>query len=229
MVKEAARRGIDRDEFAVARDVEPVDGLDRVLRLAMGGAEGGEVVPSHQGLRRAVHRLGIDFLPDPPGASLVERQRRAPVYDAVDVATPGAGKARVPVVRDRLALRHRDGQGAHLGIERLHQPEGRDVLLDVAVAAHGERMDPAVGAARRMERDLFAGDRLDRFLHRLLHARPMALALEALERAAVEFEREREAGQCTRVPAAIGLPRRKSATSIAGLPARWMRVGRIAA
>ena len=48
VVEEAARRGLDVDLLADAADVEPVERLDRAVRLAMGRAEGGEVVAADE-------------------------------------------------------------------------------------------------------------------------------------------------------------------------------------
>jgi hypothetical protein len=47
-------------EEAAPRPREPVERLDRALRLAMGRTEGGEIVPPDQRLRRAVHGPGIE-------------------------------------------------------------------------------------------------------------------------------------------------------------------------
>ena len=85
---------------------------------------------------------------------------------------------------------------------------------------HGDGMDARIGAAGGMHGDLFAGDCLRRFFDRLLHAWAVRLALETHERAAIEFQREREASHFRTVPIATGCPRRKSPASIAGLPAR---------
>ena len=73
-------------------------------------------------------------------------------------------------------------------VERLHQPKRSDVLFKVDMAAHRERVDAGIGAARRVQRGFLAGDAFKRLLDRLLHARPMLLALETLERCPIELE-----------------------------------------
>jgi hypothetical protein len=67
MVEEGAGSGLDLDRVADAADVEAVERLDRALRLALGGAEGREVVAADQALRGFVHCIGIEGDRDPPG------------------------------------------------------------------------------------------------------------------------------------------------------------------
>src|SRR5690606_4779456 len=101
---------------------------------------------------------------------------------------------------------HRDRVWTQLGIEPLHQAKGVEVLFDVDMRAHGDRMDARIGTSRRMHGDVLAGDRLRRLLERLLHARPMRLPLQAHERSAVAFESEGEAGHAPSfvIPAKAG-------------------------
>jgi hypothetical protein len=79
-------------------------------------------------------------------------------------------------------------------VQRLHQAEGRDVLRDIDMAAHGERVDARIGAARAVHPHLLARDAHCGLFHRLLDARPVLLALEAEEGRSVEFESESETG-----------------------------------
>ena len=60
-MQEGARRGFDVNFLAAAATPSAGPGLDRRLRLAFGGAEGGEIVLAHQRLRGAMHRLGIQL------------------------------------------------------------------------------------------------------------------------------------------------------------------------
>jgi hypothetical protein len=133
-------------------------------------AEGGEVVPPDERLRRALHRLGIERAGDVPRAAALERQRRAAVADAVEVAPADAREARVPVVGLGLAREHRDRLGPQPRVERFHQPERVSCLGDVDMADHRQRVHPAVGAPGAVQRRVLAGDlehrALDRFLHR---------------------------------------------------------------
>src|SRR3546814_8728568 len=103
MMKEAARRGLDDHFLAVAADRQPVERLHRALRLAMRRSEGGEIVEADQLLRRGVHRIGVERPRDLPRQSLVPRQRRAAVDDAIFIGAADSREARVPVVGDDLA------------------------------------------------------------------------------------------------------------------------------
>ncbi len=70
MVQERARRGGDVHLVAVALNVEAIEALHRRFRLALGGAEGGEVVPADETLRGGVHRGAIERARHAPGAVL---------------------------------------------------------------------------------------------------------------------------------------------------------------
>ena len=54
VMEEAARRRLDMDLLASRGDVEPVERLDRAVRLALRRAEGGEVVAADQHRRALV-------------------------------------------------------------------------------------------------------------------------------------------------------------------------------
>ena len=95
-----------------------------------------------------------------------------------------------------LAGEHGDRGGPQAGVERFHQAERGDVLRDIDMRPHRQRVHPGIGASGGVERHRLAGHRVDRFLDRLLHRRPVRLALQAHERAAVEFEGQGEAGHC---------------------------------
>ena len=85
---------------------------------------------------------------------------------------------------------------------------------------HGQGVDAGIGPACGMKRHRLTGNGVDGLFHRLLHRRPMGLALQAHEGCAIEFEGEGEAGQARLAPAAIVQPRNKSAVAMAGRPAR---------
>ncbi len=163
----------------------------------MGRTESGEIVPADEELRCLVHGFGIERTGDLPGMAALQRQRRAAVGDAVFIAPADAGKARVPVIALHRAADHRHRIGAQMGVEGFHQAEGFDLLVDVDMADHGQRMDAAVGAPGAVHAHLLAGDGLHRLFHCLLHARPVFLPLQAHERAAIEFERQGKAGHST--------------------------------
>ena len=180
--------------FADAFDVEPVERLDRAHGLAVRRAEGGEIMLPDQPLRRAVHGLGIRRRDDLPGAVAIQGQRRPAVDDAIKIAPPGAGEARVPVGGDHFALRHRDRIGTQVRVDRPHQPKGREPRVDIAMTAHRHSVDPGISPTRAVQRDPLAVHPMDCGLDRALDAGSVLLALEAEEGAAVEFESERETG-----------------------------------
>ena len=100
----------------------------------------------------------------------------------------------MPIVGHHFAPNDRYRFGAQVRIESFHKAEGRDVLCNIDVAAHGECVDAGVGAPGAVQPHVLAEHSKGGFLDRLLHARPVLLPLEAVEGRAVEFEREREAG-----------------------------------
>ena len=85
VVEEAARRGLDVNFLALASDLQPVEGLDRAVGLAMRRAESGEVVASDQHRRAFAHRLDIQRDRDVPHASAFHRRRRPPIHYAVQI------------------------------------------------------------------------------------------------------------------------------------------------
>ena len=81
MMEEAARSRLDVDLLAHTFDVEPVERLHRTVRLALGRAEGREIVVADEHRRAFPHRLHVERdrdVPNPPG---VDRGRRPPVED----------------------------------------------------------------------------------------------------------------------------------------------------
>ena len=118
----------------------------------------------------------------------------------------------MPVVGDDGAMRHRDGIGAEVRIERLHQPVRLDVLLGIQMAAHRDRMDARIGPAGAVQPHLLAQHAKGCFLDRLLDARPVLLPLEAEEGCPVEFESKREAGHSDVTLPVPSFPRRRESS-----------------
>ena len=104
-----------------------------------------------------------------------------------------------------------------------------DLLQEVEARHLPQRVDPGVGASCGVQRRPLAGNCEYRIFDRALHGGRVLLSLQAGKGPTVEFKREGEPCHPTRVPAGIGLPRRNASRSIAGLPARWTRIGRSAA
>ena len=173
-----------------------------------------------QSLRGAVHRLCIQRLAHMPGAACLDRQRRAAVDDTVAIRTRGAGKPRMPIVRHDLAGQHSNWRRAEQGVERFHQPERRDRLGNVEMRPHRQRMNPRVSPPGSGQRDPLPSNCECSGFQSLLNGRAGQLPLQPHERAAIEFQREGEAGHLSRVPGGIGLPRSNAPVSITGRPAR---------
>src|SRR5207245_2807384 len=83
VVEEAARGGGHVDLLVGFRYLEPVERLDRAVRLALRRAEGREVMTSNQVRRTVAHRAGVERDCDVPHTAVVERGRRPAVEDAV--------------------------------------------------------------------------------------------------------------------------------------------------
>ena len=66
MMEEAARSRLDPDFVPFARDIEPVERLNRAVRLALDRAEGGKVVAADQMGSTFGHCLGIERGRDVP-------------------------------------------------------------------------------------------------------------------------------------------------------------------
>ena len=88
-------------ESAWRETVEPVEGLDRRLRLALGGAEGREVVLAEGELCGGMHGIGIERHRDVPDAVILERRARAAVEDAELVVPRRRAEARLETLVDR--------------------------------------------------------------------------------------------------------------------------------
>jgi hypothetical protein len=187
-VQERARLGDDHDLVASARDVEPVERLDRRFRLTFGGAEGGEIVPADERLGGGVHGLVIEAPADPPDAAAVDDRRRATVEQAVEVAAPHRREAGVEIVGDRLRRENGDGFLPQMGIDGAADGIGRPVAREVDVGDLAQRMDARIGAPGALDRGRLAAEGGDRLLDRLLHRAAVLLALPADIGTAVIFD-----------------------------------------
>ena len=140
-------------------------------------------------LRRALgHRIDVERQGDVPHLAALDRGRRAAVEDPIEIAAPGAREARMPVVGDRLDLKHRNRGGPNQRIQALAQPVRGQRLGDIDVRRHPERVHPGIGPPGAMDRDGFAGHLADRLLERLLDGIAQRLPLPADERPAVIFQ-----------------------------------------
>ena len=106
-------------------------------------------------------------------------------------------------------------------VQAVAQPARRKMLCDVAMRDLRQRVHAGVGAARTMDADRFAADRLHRGFERTLHGGAIVLDLPAGERRAVIFDGELVAGhQFRRAGGFSAVPRKNSVAFIGALPAR---------
>ena len=121
-VQERERGGADFDHVAGARHIKPLQRAQRRIRLAFGGAEGREIVPPDQGLRRLVHRFGVEFSRDVPDIAARVCRRRAAVEDAVEVMAFRRGKARLEIRPDLFGFHDGHWELPQVRVKRVAQP-----------------------------------------------------------------------------------------------------------
>ena len=138
--------------LAAPEDIQPVQGLDRRLGLAFGGAEGGEVVMAHQGLGGPMHRLGIQRDGDMPDSAIVQRGRAAAIEDAVEIMPRRGGKSRMEFAVHNPCVQHHHRRGPQEMIERVAHLVGRKILLQVEMRHLAQGMHAGIGAARARDR-----------------------------------------------------------------------------
>ncbi len=160
---------------------------------------------AHQGLGRGVHGLGVQRLPDVPDPAVVQRRRRPPVEDAVEVAPPLGREAGVEVFGRLGRLQDGDGLLRQVGVDGVADGGGRPGPLQVDVDHLRQGVDPGVGAARSVDRRRLAGKGGDRLLQRRLHRRQDGLGLEAAIGASVVLHDQTIAGhQSSRAQTRMG-------------------------
>ena len=224
MLQERARRGRDAHFIAVARDIEPVERLYRRFGLALGRAKGREVVLADQPLRRRVHGCAVERPRHAPGAVLLQRQIGAPIDDAIEIMALDGREARIEIRRDLFGREHRDRLRAQVKIDRIAHRVVIPIFGEIDMRDLAERMHAGVGAPGTGNNDALAGEGRDRVGEHALHRNAVVLRLPADKRRAVIFDGEFVAWHLdchsTRVPGAIGVPRKNSSAGIGCRPAR---------
>ena len=128
-------------------------------RLAVHGAEGGEIVFAEQRLRGAVHRLRVERPPLPAsGTGGRSAGRTGAVEDAVAVAARARREARMEIVGDRHAPAHRRRVGGRREVAPSIQPRGSRRGVAVEVHDLAGRMHAGIGAAGADDVDRCIGD-----------------------------------------------------------------------
>src|SRR5665647_1836038 len=106
-------------------------------------------------------------------------------------------------------------------VQPVAESSRHEMFGDIAMRDLAQRMHAGVGAARAVNADLLAADRLDRVFQRALYRRAVLLDLPAAERRAVIFDGQFVARhQSSRSGSFSGVPRKNSSAFIGALPAR---------
>ena len=173
-----------------------------------------------QGLGGDVHALGVEVDGDVPDAAALQGRGAAAGEDAVEVAAAGAGEAGVEVGGGLARLQDGDRGGAEVEVERTGEALGQPGAGEVEMGDLAQRVDAGVGAAGGEDGDGLAGAGQDGGSIGALDGGRVALALPALERAAVIFEQQAVAGHRlsrARVPTGSAKPRCSSSGGIGAL------------
>src|SRR5260370_13035591 len=86
---------------------EPIGLIPRRLRRTFAIAEGGEVMPADEALRRRLHCRNVERFGDAPSTAAIEGQISPAVDDAIKIMAPDRGKARIKRVVDPLRINDR--------------------------------------------------------------------------------------------------------------------------
>src|SRR5206468_11700620 len=92
-MQERARRSHDLNVVRAPMHVELIERLHRRFRLTFDIAEGGEIMPADETLRRRLHGRDIEPLGDAPGKAAFEGEIGAAVDDAIEIMAPDGGEA----------------------------------------------------------------------------------------------------------------------------------------
>ena len=109
-------------------------------------------------------RVGIERPTHMPGAALVERERRPPVDDPVEIVPRTGRKPRVEPLRNHPRREDRHGLACirEMGIERVAHRIFRPVAREVAMRYLAQSMDAGIGAPGAANADGFAAEALYR-------------------------------------------------------------------
>jgi hypothetical protein len=193
-VQEGPRRGAYLDDFATSRHLQPIKRANRTVRLALDRAEGREIVSAEKGLRRRVHRPGIERFGNMPDTTEIERGGRAAVQDAEEIVPRGRRKAGVEILAHGLNREDRDrvtGK-SQMRVERAHKLIRRPIPGKIDMRHLPRCMDAGIGAPRATDRHALGRESEDRVLDRLLHTRLIGLPLPARKGPAVILDVEPE-------------------------------------
>ena len=170
-VQERARGSQDRNRVALSDDIELVERLLRRFRLAFGIAKRREIVLAEQALGSDVHRVRIEMARHAPASLDIEREIGAVVGDAVAVVASLGRETRLEIIRHDFRAEHADRMRPQMRVQPVAQAPRRKRLFDIAMRDLRQRVHAGIGAARAMDANLLAADRLHRGFQRALHGR----------------------------------------------------------
>src|SRR5262249_4841515 len=187
-------------------------------------AEGGEIMPGDEALRRRLHGRDIERLGDVPGEAAFEGEIGAAVDDAIAIMAPDGGEAGVERILHPLGCDHGNGMRAQMRVQGVAHRVFIPLLGEIQMTDLPKRMHAGVGAPRPLHAHPLSAECLDRGRQHALHRGTVVLDLPAHERPAVVFDGElvarHGAAYAQRLPAATLAPRRNSCAFIAWRPAR---------
>ncbi len=121
-------------------------------------------------LRRLVHGFGVERRPDMPGAAAIDRERRAPVDDAIAIGAAARRPAGVEIVGNALDAEHGDRRRPHMVVEGADYLERLIRPPEIEMGGLADRVDAGIGTAGAVDDDRLAAEALDGgfqdFLHR---------------------------------------------------------------
>ena len=142
-MQEGARARGDEDVLAVAGHFEFVERAQRRFSLALGRAEGREIVAADEMPGRFVHRRRVERHHDLPCPVAIQRQPRAPVDDAIEIMPGLRGEAGVEDFVHDLAGDDRDGCRPQMEVQRVAHRSRRVLPLQVEMRNLPARCTPA--------------------------------------------------------------------------------------
>jgi hypothetical protein len=147
VVQERAGRRLDDDLVGIARHIQPIERTQRRIGLALGGAEGREIMAADERLRRRVHERRVKVSGQPPHPVTLERRRRSAREYSIAVVPRRSAVARVEVVGSQRAIDHRDRRRTQMEVQRLAHAKRLPRLVEVEVRHLSQRVHAGIGAA----------------------------------------------------------------------------------
>src|SRR4051794_11512799 len=168
-----------------------------------------------------MHCIAVERPRQPPGAADLEREIGPTIGNSIAIVSTNSRETRFECFRHDLSRDNADRMRPQMSVEPVAKPPRHEVLADVTMRYLGERVHAGVGAARAVDADLLAANRLDRIFHCALDRGAVFLDLPAAKRRAVVFDDQFVTGhQLRRAGGLSGVPRRNSSAFIGALPAR---------